>query len=66
MRIGLDFDNTIVSYDALFHRVAREQDVVPANTPVNKIAVRDHLRNAIPDGIGGGVASAWNYIWIDR
>lgn len=44
MRIGLDFDNTIVSYDALFHRVAREQDVVPANTPVNKIAVRDHLR----------------------
>lgn len=44
MRIGLDFDNTIVSYDALFHKVAREQDVVPSDTPVNKVAVRDYLR----------------------
>ncbi|MDO8788027.1 MAG: hypothetical protein Q7J42_08140 [Sulfuritalea sp.] len=44
MRIGLDFDNTIVSYDALFHKVAREQDVVPHDTPVNKVAVRDYLR----------------------
>lgn len=44
MRIGLDFDNTIVSYDALFHKVAREQDVVPPETPVNKLAVRDYLR----------------------
>ncbi len=46
MRIGLDFDNTIVSYDALFHQVAREQGVVPADTPVHKIAVRDYLRQA--------------------
>ncbi|APW41610.1 haloacid dehalogenase-like hydrolase [Rhodoferax saidenbachensis] len=44
MRIGIDFDNTIVSYDALFYKVAREQDVVPADTPVNKVAVRDYLR----------------------
>ena len=44
MRIGIDFDNTIVSYDALFHKVAREQDAVPAETPVDKVAVRDHLR----------------------
>ena len=44
MRIGLDFDNTIVSYDALFHKVARERDCVPAATPVNKVAVRDYLR----------------------
>jgi hypothetical protein len=44
MRIGLDFDNTIVSYDALFHKVAREQNVVPPDTPVNKVAVRDYLR----------------------
>jgi hypothetical protein len=46
MRIGIDFDNTIVSYDALFHRVARELDLVPAATPPNKVAVRDHLRCA--------------------
>ncbi len=44
VRIGIDFDNTIVSYDALFHKVAREQDLVPEGTPVNKVAVRDHLR----------------------
>ena len=44
MRIGLDFDNTIVSYDALFHKVAREQDLVPPATPLNKLVVRDYLR----------------------
>jgi len=42
--IGLDFDNTIVSYDALFYRVAREMDVVPESTPQTKNAVRNHLR----------------------
>lgn len=44
MRIGIDFDNTIVSYDALFHKVALEQALIPADTPVNKVAVRDYLR----------------------
>lgn len=44
MRIGFDFDNTIVSYDTLFHRVAREQGHIPANIPMNKNAVRDYLR----------------------
>lgn len=44
MRIGIDFDNTIVSYDALFYKVAREKDMVSVNTPVNKVAVRDYLR----------------------
>lgn len=44
MRIGLDFDNTIVSYDALFHRVAVEQGAVPADLPVSKLAIRDYLR----------------------
>jgi hypothetical protein len=44
MRIGLDFDNTIVCYDRLFHRVARELGLIPSSTPVNKTAVRDTLR----------------------
>jgi hypothetical protein len=44
MRIGVDFDNTIVCYDALFHRVCRERDLIPAGLPVNKTDVRDHLR----------------------
>lgn len=46
MHIGIDFDNTIVSYDALFHKVAVEQGAVPADTPRNKNAVRDRLRHA--------------------
>jgi hypothetical protein len=44
MRIGLDFDNTIVSYDALFHKVACERELIPPDTAANKLAVRDYLR----------------------
>jgi len=44
MRIGIDFDNTIVSYDALFHRVALERGLIPPDVPVNKSEVRNHLR----------------------
>ena len=44
MQIGIDFDNTIVSYDALFHKVAVEQALVPADLPESKLAVRDYLR----------------------
>lgn len=46
MRIGLDFDNTIVSYDRLFYRVALEQGAVPEHIPANKVAVRDYLRRS--------------------
>jgi hypothetical protein len=44
MRIGIDFDNTLVSYDALFHRVALDQHAIPADVPRTKVAVRDYLR----------------------
>lgn len=44
MRICIDFDNTIVSYDALFYKVAREKDAVPVDTPASKVAVRNYLR----------------------
>jgi len=49
------------------------QDIVAENVPLfytvnsqTSVAIRDHLRNAIPDVIGGGLGSAWNFIWIDR
>jgi len=45
MRIGLDFDNTIVNYDRIFHTVALEQGVIPTDLPANKTAVRDYLRS---------------------
>lgn len=45
MRIGIDFDNTIVSYDALFHQVALEKALIPFDLAAKKTAVRDHLRS---------------------
>ena len=51
MRIGIDFDNTIVSYDALFHRVALERGVVPPDTAATKLAVRDYLRRMDKEAI---------------
>jgi len=44
MRIGIDFDNTIVCYDGLFHQAALDEGLIPPDLPLNKIAVRDHLR----------------------
>jgi len=46
VRIGIDFDNTIVCYDTLFRQVALEQGLIPADLPENKGAVRDYLRTA--------------------
>ncbi len=45
MRIGLDFDNTIVNYDSIFHTVALEQGLISSNHPANKTAIRDYLRS---------------------
>ena len=44
MRIGIDFDNTIVCYDELFHRIALEQGLIPVDIPKTKSSVRDYLR----------------------
>jgi hypothetical protein len=41
--VGVDFDNTIVAYDQLFHRCAVERGLVPAETPARKSAVRAFL-----------------------
>ena len=46
MILGVDFDNTIVAYDSLFQRVARERSLIPDSVPPNKTAVRDFLRAA--------------------
>lgn len=44
MRLGLDFDNTLISYDQLFRQVALDQGLIPAATAPEKNAVRDYLR----------------------
>jgi hypothetical protein len=44
MRLGLDFDNTLISYDTLFRQVALDKGLVPQETAPQKNAVRDYLR----------------------
>jgi hypothetical protein len=44
MVLGVDFDNTIVRYDELFHSVAVERGLIPATLPARKNQVRDFLR----------------------
>ena len=44
MVLGLDFDNTIIRYDELFHKIACEKDLIPSDLPKEKNAVRDYLR----------------------
>jgi hypothetical protein len=44
MILGVDFDNTIVRYDELFHRIAVERGLIPATLAVRKNEVRDFLR----------------------
>jgi len=44
MRLALDFDNTLISYDQLFLTVALRKGLVPADLAPTKNAVRDYLR----------------------
>lgn len=44
MLIGLDFDNTLVRYDEVFHAAAVARGLIPAEVPALKDAIRDRLR----------------------
>src|ERR1700751_3329589 len=46
MRIGIDFDNTIVCYDGVFHAAALERGLIPHHLGRDKNSVRDHLNGA--------------------
>ncbi len=49
MIVGIDFDNTIASYDELMHRIGVARGLIPADLPRNKKMIRDAIR-ALPDG----------------
>ena len=63
LRIGVDFDNTIVCYDDLFHRLALERGLIHPSVPRDKTAVRDHVRE-------NGQEDAWiemqGHVYGDR
>ena len=44
MRIGFDFDNTIIDYDHIFKYVAVKKKLIPLSVPSNKISVRNYLK----------------------
>lgn len=43
MKLGLDFDNTIVRYDTAFHHAACQRGLIPDSVPETKTAVREFL-----------------------
>ncbi len=47
--IGIDFDNTIVSYDAVLYRLALSRALIRPETTPNKRFIRDQIRR-LPNG----------------
>lgn len=43
--LGLDFDNTLVRYDRLFHQLAIEKGLIEESLPAEKLIIRDYLRS---------------------
>lgn len=43
--LGLDFDNTLVIYDKLFHQIAMEKKLINESIPFNKKFIREHIIN---------------------
>lgn len=49
MRVGVDFDNTIVTYDDVFRTAATNWGKIDKSIPGQKQAIRDHIR-LLPNG----------------
>jgi hypothetical protein len=47
--VGVDFDNTVVSYDDVFHEIAVREGLLPSSVGKSKREIREQLRR-LPDG----------------
>lgn len=54
MKIGIDLDNTLVCYDAVFESLAREKGIALAESGATKKSIRDAVR-----------AAAGNDVWTE-
>jgi hypothetical protein len=63
MRIGVDFDNTLVCYDGVFHRAALERGLILPDLPSGKNDVRDYLNGA---GRGAEFTELQGYVYGAR
>ena len=75
MRVGIDFDNTIISYDEVFRSVARDWGLIDDGVSARKQSIRDYIR-LLPDGdvtwqrlqghvYGKGISSARMFDGVD-
>jgi hypothetical protein len=75
MRLGIDFDNTLVTYDEVFRATAASWGKIGMGMGARKQAIRDHLRQ-LPDGeltwqrlqghvYGKGIAQAKMFAGVD-
>jgi hypothetical protein len=76
LRLGLDFDNTLIAYDHVFRAQARDRKLLSAGFRGSKQAVRDAVR-LLPDGeitwqrlqgyvYGQGIGEAALFAGVDR
>ncbi len=49
LHIGIDFDNTFVTYDEVFYKYALEQNLIPKEVKMFKQNIRDSIRK-LPNG----------------
>ena len=47
--LGLDFDNTLVQYDSLFHSLALEKGLIDETIAADKLEIREYLRSIDKD-----------------
>ena len=43
IKLGLDFDNTLITYDEIFYKTALERNLITLNFPPQKSLIRDFL-----------------------
>ena len=45
MKIGFDFDNTIIDYSEIFYEIGRLKNLIPRNIEKSKSSVKNFLHN---------------------
>ena len=45
IRLGLDFDNTLIDYDSIFYKTGLKLGLIDKNIKKSKISVRNYLVN---------------------
>ena len=45
IKLGLDFDNTLIDYDEVFYEIASDKNLIPKNVGKTKVEVRKFLKD---------------------